>query len=323
MRNLNVGYLGAAALVALVGCSSSTKKIDRADAKQIYQQYEMSYSAADDTTKVSGQFREAGQSGDTLQLVGAATLGHDGLSLKEDTVGGTKYAADKKGFIKNHTWTFTDANGKKYVNRFAIAEAKIPDDIAARQNLDRAFKLTWVGEPVADDKDEVTLLVAPTGVEGAVSRADRITVRKAGAKDLEIPLDKVKAYGAGKRELRLERVRNVKLQAGTDAGGYGNVKYVSAPVTVEFAEPKGVPVDPKKDGDAKKDEKKDEKKPDLKKEEKKDDKAPDAKKDEKKGEKKEDKAPDAKKDEKKSDPTKDEKKPSEKKDEKKDGAKTE
>lgn len=263
MRNWNVGYIGAAALIAVVGCSTSTKKIDRADQKQIYQDYRMEYDTNSNKTTAVAQFREGGQSGETLRLVAPAAVGDAAMDLTEKNELGTKYTAQKQGFVKNHAWTFTDFNGKTYSNTFAIAEAKIPNNLPARQAVDKAFTLAWEGEPIADDKDTVTLLVADTGAVGAVKPADRISVRKAGAKQIEIPVDKVQKYGEGEREIRLERKRTLSLKQATDAGGHAETIYTSAPLKITFFVDK-TKVQPKKD-DKKKDDKKAEPKKDDKK----------------------------------------------------------
>jgi hypothetical protein len=246
MRNLNFGYLGAAALVAFVGCSSATKDADRVDQQQIYQRYSMSYDTDANRTSVTAQFREAGQEGETLRLPDKASVEHGSLELREGWDMGTRYVAEQAGFVKEHPFTFTDANGKTYTNTFTIPEAKLPNDLAARQPMGKAFTLAWEGEPIADDRDEVTLLVAPTGAAGVVERAQRVTVRTKGAKQIELSTQRLQELGEGRRELRLERIRRIPLQAGTDAGGYAEARYVSAPVAVEFFVDKAAPVDPKK-----------------------------------------------------------------------------
>ena len=245
MRKRNFGYFGVVALAALAGCSTDTKEADRADQQQIYQRYSMSYDTEDNRTSVAAQFREAGQEGETIELTGKSNVKHDSLDLDERWELGTHYVAEQAGFVKDHTWTYTDTEGKTYENTFRILEAKLPNELAARQPIAEEFTLAWEGEPVADNDDEVMLLVAPTNAEGVAKSAQRFSVRKAGEKQIAISPDRLKELGEGRHELRLQRVRRIPLKAATNAGGYAETRYVSAPVVVDFFQASGAGAQPK------------------------------------------------------------------------------
>lgn len=200
----------------------------------------MSYDTEANRTFVTARFRNSGPEGAPLQLPDPSSIEYRSLALRGAWDRGTGYVAEQAGASSRSTSsrspTRTDARTRTHLP-FRKRSCRTISPFTRR--WETRSRSERVGEPITDHRDEVTFLVAPTGMAGVFQRAQCVTRRIKGAKPLELSAERPQELGVGRRNLRWERIRRIPLQAATDSGGNGKARYVSAPVAVAFAVDKG------------------------------------------------------------------------------------
>lgn len=146
-------------ILVILGCrSTETIESTKVDASEIYQNY---YISGDrNSTNVTATFRVSGSTGSTIDLDAPAKIEHNNKEMLESKPGfmkGTDYQDSANNFISNHSFKFTDADGKIWENSIRLDALEITS-----QNIVISLKkggFIGLSRPLGNDENiEINLI---------------------------------------------------------------------------------------------------------------------------------------------------------------------
>lgn len=215
-------------VACLFGCSTATERSDAVSQDRIYQSYSVSYSKENNRTSAMAQFRFGDFTGTTLELTGKSEVKHSNFSLSRINFAGTSYDGDGAGFRDNHTFTYTNGDGKTFTNSGTITPIALkntPSSFSRTSDLTIEFE----GVPLQDGEDVTVYLTADTGSETA-------TTRLKGATSVTVSKSRFAGMPAGSKKLYLRRSKTTKIQQGNTVGGSFNASFETERVSIELVD---------------------------------------------------------------------------------------
>jgi hypothetical protein len=191
----------------------------------ILQEYAALHDGETDRTTVEAQFW-FGAGGTTLQLSPPSTVMHNVLELRLDSSFGAKYVGTGVGFVDFHEWTWTDTEGKVFVNTLTMEPIRFVDPPA---RISRSQVAIFAFEPPLGDGEGVSLDDAEDG--GLTLVALTFTP---GATAVALTPEAMEHIPASRDSLVVELIRGkgFLLEAATSRGGSMNAESRSEHITV-------------------------------------------------------------------------------------------
>lgn len=235
--------------LACVQGSVETVSSNTVQASQIYQIYNIETSKT--KTEITAAFRIGGATGTTLELTAPANVLYNNqplpVSAPSNLIGtnykmkGTDYRTFFDNFQSSHEFSYTDADGKAYVNSINLAPVEIsaksainletekPSMIALSRTIGANETLTVAINSIIDDE-------IPTAGNTVYLNEKRnaviITPQYWSAKRLPSQV-----------ELQIKIKKNLDLQNGTPLGGSISAIYKAVPVMIHVGQTKKVSTD--------------------------------------------------------------------------------
>lgn len=239
----------------ICGCNQASVETVSSNTVMSSQVYQMYLIEADKSeTRITATFRIGGATGTTLELTEPGNIFYNGAPLPksapENLLGsnyrmkGTDYRIFSKGYIPAHRFSFTDNDGKNYLNSINL----VPIEISANPGF-----LFQFAQP------------ATIPLSRAVGANETLTVAIDSVIDDEIPTSDNSAYLSpnrnaliitpqywlakslkGKAELKIKIKKNSIISQGSPLGGSISAEYSAAPVSVAVNSAKKSRVDKKR-----------------------------------------------------------------------------
>lgn len=216
-----------ASLLLLSACD--TIEIGRAkdvNPETVWQQYNVLYDEADDSVVCHAQFRFAGANGTSLILDSGSNLMLDNKLLQVDnsSSGGAYYlkVSHTGKFAGNHSFTYTDINGKKYENSFVFTPIILQDSLPESINPHSDLKLRFSG---LADNESVNISLSDT----AYSEMNLDSNFVLSNQSIIIPASCIAKMTTGPLKLQVEYEKKLPLQQTAKEGGEINFVYALKP----------------------------------------------------------------------------------------------
>lgn len=235
--------------LACVQASVETVSSNTVQASQIYQIYNIETSKA--KTEIVAAFRIGGATGTTLELTAPANVFYNNQPLPVSAPGnligtnykmkGTDYRTFLDNFQSSHEFSYTDADGKTYVNSISLAPVEIsakgainlemenPTTIPLSRVIGANETLTVAIDSIIDDE-------IPTNGNTVYFNEKRnaivITPQYWSAKQLK-----------PRAELQIKIKKSGSVSNGTPLGGSISAVYKAAPVMISVGQTKKVSTD--------------------------------------------------------------------------------
>lgn len=230
-------FLAALLPVCLAGCSTDTTRIDHVKTEAIHQIYAVTWNAAKDRTDAYARFRVGGSSGTNLELTDRASVVWNRQPLAAMSFLGKCYGLTSPGFTAEHTFVFTDADGRTFTNPVRLERIDLDRAMPAKLSRGVPHTLRFAGAPVGDG-ETVTLTITPERDLAALRKqlddlpadpqdqlqrpgrtAATLHAKTVGATGIEVTPADLQGLANGAASVRWVRSVRRDLQQATPAGG--------------------------------------------------------------------------------------------------------
>lgn len=215
---------------------------------QVYQSYHIK--AEKGRTDITATFRVGGATGTTLELTEPGKISYNDAPLPVSAPGnliGTNYrmkGTDYRSFSKNyrpaHVFSFTDNDGKTYINSINL----LPLEISAANNLTlEASQPTAIQLSRAVAADETLTIAINSIIEDQIPTDDNsVYFNKNRSAIIITPKYWQTKSIRAKAELEIKVKKNAIVSQGTPPGGSITAVYSAAPVYLSVGNAKPAPV---------------------------------------------------------------------------------
>lgn len=216
------------ATIIFVSCESE----DSADVNQdrIYTDYEVFYNSNTDITWVVARFRFGNALGTILELNDPASVSFDGQELPYNQVFAGHYR-EFAGKIDLGAFTYTDTDGKTFVNEVPAFESiAFPDDLTSLSKS-QAYSLEWEGTALSANQ-QVGLFIGSWvwGEDAAFVQTGE------GTNNLVLGINQLENLPTGTSTFYMDRSTAVDVLDGTSAGGRICGKFRASNIQVDITE---------------------------------------------------------------------------------------
>ncbi len=241
-----IGLFISAALFSACGPSGSVDTIasNMVNNSQIFQNYYVEGNKSDE--RINAIFRVGGSTGTTVDLTEPAKISCNGINMEKSGPGsaggtglfkkGTDYNLHGEKYETKHDFSFSDSEGKTYLNSISLAPLEAASNAPIRLNLDKPTLVPLSRAVAPDEKLLMTLElsvsdeVSPTESSIYLDQTRRtliITPRYWTAKSLDSTVS-----------LKMRISKTAAVSQGTQIGGTISADYDSAPVSVSISRAK-------------------------------------------------------------------------------------
>ena len=133
-------------LAGFTGCSCQSEDAAMANPEAVYQQYQVTYDGDVNHTTVEARFRFGGFTGTNLRLTGAAGVKHDRYKMNESSFLGVHYNGGGEGFQAEHTFEYTDIQGKVRKNSVRLARIDFAPEMPAVITRGKDVRISLAGD---------------------------------------------------------------------------------------------------------------------------------------------------------------------------------
>lgn len=211
---------------------------------QVYQVY--SVEASRSNSQIVATFRVGGATGTTLELTAPGKIFYNTAELAKsdpsNLIGtnyrmkGTDYRLSSKSYQTKHEFSFTDNDGKTYVNSISLAPIEI---VSTAPFSLQTVQLTTIPLSRAVGTDEKLTISLDTIIDDEIPTADNsVYFNQTRSAIIVTPKYWQTKSLKAKAELQIEVAKTDSISQGTALGGSISAKYSAAPIFVSVSNSK-------------------------------------------------------------------------------------
>ncbi|MFH0893919.1 MAG: hypothetical protein V2A54_05740 [Bacteroidota bacterium] len=216
----------------LVSCKSNeTAQSDTVKQTEIFQSYDVTYNAPDESLSASATFRFGGTNGTTLILSNPAKILFNDEEMKQSTLlfGGAYYSWEKQCPLPQvFRFEYTDCDKKVFKNAQFIFPLEIISSQGKVFSAKGENRVAWDGPAIANG-EKVTLYI-----EDSKSGIRSFDSDKVGDQFISFDGSRIADMNLGKAQIYLQREKSTSLAQCTHLGGEFFARYKSKKTEAEI-----------------------------------------------------------------------------------------
>jgi len=217
-------YSLAVLLGSATGCNCRSELASTVKPNDIHQRFTIHFDGAANTTNVVARFVHGKGNHISITLDGAAKVTHNKFALSHAGFTGSHYTGSSAGYLADHTFRYTDINGKAYINSVHLPSVDFAADAPTTISRGKGVRIPFTASPIGE-RESVRFLYTQDGQRGELnlwsSRKDESSIT--------LSTEDLRSLKDDPASIQLQRIGGADLKQATEKGGHATLQYETKP----------------------------------------------------------------------------------------------